>query len=82
MPAFKLNDKHCYQIRFIGAIEDDFILSYCPSATMVEHQDKATLLSNILTDQSGIVGLIRHLHNVGCTILDFSIEQEGELPVE
>lgn len=43
--------------------------SFCPSGTTLTHEDDSTLVANIQTDQAGIVGLVRHLHNLGCTLI-------------
>jgi hypothetical protein len=59
-----------YTIKLSGESEDDFLASFCPAGTTLEHQEGNTLLSNICTDQSGILGLIRYLHNMGYTILE------------
>jgi hypothetical protein len=43
--------------------------AYCPPETVLACEGEAATLSNIHADQSAIVGLVRHLHNLGCTIL-------------
>lgn len=62
-------DAQIYQIRLRGQLDDEFVASFCPAGTTLTHGENVTLLSNIETDQSGIMGLVRHLHNLGCTIL-------------
>lgn len=68
----KKNDQRLYQIRFSGKVDDDFVTSFCPPGIIIERNVDITLLTNIRTDQSGIIGLIRHLHNLGCTILSMN----------
>jgi hypothetical protein len=58
-----------YQIRLRGQLEENFVASFCPEGTCLIHEGDTTLLANMVTDQSGIMGLLRHLHNLGCTIL-------------
>lgn len=66
------NDQRLYQIKFSGQVDDDFVTSFCPPGLTIERDGDITCLSNIHMDQSGIIGLIRHLHNLGCTILSMS----------
>lgn len=63
-------DVQVYQLRLREPLEERFLASYCPPGTTLVQEGDTTLLSNIETDQSGIMGLIRHLHNLGCTILE------------
>ena len=62
-------DMRVYQIRLSGQMDEDFVNAFCPAGTLRTDEGKTTLLANIRTDQSGIIGLIRTLHNLGCTIL-------------
>jgi hypothetical protein len=64
----------CYQLKLAGPLDEEFVRSFCPPGLTLEHEGDTTVLSNILTDQSGIIGLIRHLHNLGCTILTMTGE--------
>ena len=66
------SDRRCYQLKITGQLDDDFVSSFCPPETIIQRESDTTLLSNIRTDQSGILGLIRHLHNLGCTILSMT----------
>jgi len=68
----KKNDQRLYQIKFSGKVDDDFVTSCCPPGIIIERNVDITILTNIRTDQSGIIGLIRHLHNLGCTILSIN----------
>ncbi len=62
----------CYTLKLSGTLEDEFTSSYCPAGTVLIYENGTTSLSNIRADQSGIIGLIRHLHNLGCTILSLN----------
>ena len=76
-------DLRCYMLKLKGTLDDDFVTSFCPAETIVLHEDGTISLSNISTDQSGIIGLIRHLHNLGCTIMSLnsqSIYLENSVP--
>ena len=62
-------DQHVYRITLRGQIDEAFVEAYCPPETVLACEGGAATLSNIHADQSAIVGLVRHLHNLGCTIL-------------
>ncbi|HRJ40304.1 MAG: hypothetical protein KJZ86_27215 [Caldilineaceae bacterium] len=62
-------EMHYYQMRIAGRLDDEFVTSFCPAGTEATWDADGTRLERIETDQSGIIGLIRSLHNLGCTIL-------------
>ena len=66
------HDQRSYTLKLAGLLEDDFISAYCPPETVVLRQDNTTNLTNLHTDQSGMIGLIRNLHNLGYTILSMN----------
>lgn len=67
-----ISDNHSYTLTFSGTLDDDFLVSYCPEGTTLTTANGIATLDQIHTDQSGIIGLIRHLHNLGCVILKVS----------
>lgn len=58
-----------YRITLQGLVDEDFVAAFCPPETDLVHDDGVTVLSNIQADQASMVGLVRHLHNLGLTIL-------------
>ena len=72
-------DQQVYRITLRGLIDEEFVEAYCPPETVLACEGGAAILSNIHADQSAIVGLTRHLHNLGCTLLSLETEQR-ELP--
>ena len=68
-----------YRITLRGQIDEEFVEAYCPAGTVLACEGETAVLANIHADQSGIVGLTRHLHNLGCTLLSLETEQL-ELP--
>ena len=58
-----------YRITLRGRVDEEFVAAYCPAGTLLICDGEATRLCNICADQSAIVGLVRHLHNLGCTIV-------------
>jgi hypothetical protein len=65
-----------YQIKLRGTLDDDFAAAYCPPEAQISTKNDITTLNNLQTDQSGIIGLLRHLHGLGCVILELTIQQE------
>ncbi len=69
---------HLYCLTIKGPVDESFVSAYCPAGTTLAQQAGASCLSNIRTDQSGIVGLVRHLHNLGCTLLALTTDKAEE----
>jgi predicted acetyltransferase len=69
-----------YQIEVRGRVDEKWLRSLDGSAEIIvdntRQVDNITVL-NVHTDQSGIVGLVRRLHGLGMTILQFQIVQDG-----
>ncbi len=66
-------DTHSYTLRISGTIDADFLASYCPTGTTMTIHDGFLTLSNLRTDQAGILGIIRQLHNFGCLLFSLSV---------
>ena len=62
-------EEQVYRITLRGQIDEEFVEAYCPPETVLACEGEAAILSNIHADQSAVVGLVRHLHNLGCIIL-------------
>jgi hypothetical protein len=73
-----ISETRCYTLILAGPLEDEFIAACFPAETNIASQDGRTILSGIHTDQSGILGLLRQLHNLGCVILEMTIDREQE----
>ncbi len=70
-----MNELCDYHIRLRGQVDEAEINTMSPlHMTTVQTSADATLFT-IHTDQSGLIGLMRHLHGLGFVIL--SIEREG-----
>ncbi len=67
-----ISDNRSYTLTFTGSLDADFLASYCPAGTTLTTANGNAILDHIYTDQSGIIGLIRHLHNLGCVIFKVS----------
>lgn len=62
-------DVYTYTLTFAGAVDEDFLASFCPEGTTATAVDHRTTLTHLRTDQAGVIGVIRRLHNLGCTLL-------------
>jgi hypothetical protein len=63
------SDIRYYSLRIFGTLDADFLASYCPSGATMTIHNKYVVLSDLRTDQAGIIGIIRQLHNFGCILL-------------
>lgn len=68
-PHTSQQDQRVYRITLRGQIDQEFVEAYCPAGTVLAGEGETVVLANIHADQSSIVGLTRHLHNLGCTIV-------------
>ena len=71
---FENTGLYIYEIKICGTLDADWVAAYCPVDVKIVQDESNTTLSNIHADQSGIIGLIRSLHNSGYIILSFQIE--------
>jgi hypothetical protein len=60
-----MNDTHIYHIQLQGMIAETEINNMSPLRLEREWSDTAVTLFAVRTDQSGLVGLLRYLHNLG-----------------
>lgn len=65
-----------YTLKLRGDLDEDFATSFCPPETTLSRAEETLTLSNLHTDQSGLIGLIRQLHNLGHVIISLNSEQE------
>jgi len=62
------SDTRFYILRISGTLDADFMASICPAGATMTVMDEHIILTNLRTDQSGIIGIIRQLHNFGCIL--------------
>lgn len=67
---------HTYSLTLSGKLDDDFISAHCPAGVTLTTAGEITTLANLHTDQAGILGLLRALHNLGLTILEMNTSIE------
>ncbi len=65
-----------YTLTLHGELDADFASTFCPPETTFACDGKTITLANLRLDQSGLIGLLRQLHNLGCVILALESELE------
>ena len=70
-----MDDIGIYHIQLRGRVDEDEINEMSPlQMTVIRANTTATLLT-VSTDQSGLIGLMRHLHGLGFVLLSVMREQ-------
>ena len=70
-----MDDICTYLIRLRGQMDEDELNALSPLQMRVERVDPAATLLTVCTDQSGLIGLTRHLHGLGFVFLSVMREQ-------
>jgi len=65
-----MNDTCTYLIRLRGQVGEEEINALSPLQLMVTCVEPDATLFTVCTDQSGFIGVIRHLHGLGLVFLD------------
>ena len=66
-----------YTLTLHGELDTDFASTFCPPETTLACDGKTLTLTKLRLDQSGLIGLLRQLHNFGCVILALESKQES-----
>ena len=70
-----MHDICAYQIEVQGQVDENDLNAMSPLTMTVVRMDAAATLFTTLADQSGLVGLIRHLHGRGFVLLSIVRER-------
>ncbi|MBN1660425.1 MAG: hypothetical protein JXA93_18645 [Anaerolineae bacterium] len=65
-----MDDQRSYLIRLEGQAGEGEINATSPLRVAVVRAGEAGTVLSVCTDQSGLVGLIRHLHGLGFVLLE------------
>jgi hypothetical protein len=71
-----------YTLTLGGNLDTNFASNFCPPETTLAYDMNTLTLANLRLDQSGLIGLLRQLHNLGCVILSLESDQESLCPNE
>ncbi len=69
-----MDDMRTYHIQIRGQIEEAEVNALSPLHMTAEQVNAAITLLVVRTDQSGLIGLLRHLHGLGFELV--SVESE------
>lgn len=64
-----MNDNDVYHIQIRGQVNEEEINAISPVRMEQERADTAVTQFAVQTDQSGLIGLLRHLHGLGFVFL-------------
>lgn len=70
-----LDDTCTYQVEVYGQVSEDELNRLSPRHITVVQTDTTSTLFTITTDQSGFIGLVRHLHGRGFVFLSMKRDQ-------
>jgi hypothetical protein len=77
-----MEDRRTYQIKVHGQIDEDDLNAISPfRIRLVSARETATRFT-VQTDQSGLIGLLRHLHGRGLIILSISCKPGSTSSIE
>jgi hypothetical protein len=71
-----LQETQTYSLILSGSLDEDFLSAYCPEGAVLTQCGSQTRLDNLQTDQSGILGILRALHNLGILVLQMNTSAE------
>ncbi|MCQ3937636.1 MAG: hypothetical protein DPW18_11405 [Chloroflexi bacterium] len=70
--SISLNSQNRYEIKVHGQLDDSLLGWFGEAKVRVEtlpDDNQVTMLSNVVMDQAGLVGLIRRLHGHGIVLI-------------
>lgn len=73
----KFNDVRTYKIQIDGRVEEADFHASSPLPFVIKHIEGGNTMVTVKTDQPGIIGMIRHLHGLGLTLISISFTQEN-----
>ncbi len=70
-----MNDICTYHIQLQGQVDAGEVNAMGPLQVTLERAEPVATLFSVSTDQSGLIGLLRHLHGLGLILLSVSCER-------
>ncbi len=70
-----MNDWCGYRVQIVGQVDEHEVNATSPLEMKVERVEADSTWLSVHTDQSGFIGLMRHLHGLGYVLL--SIDRKG-----
>lgn len=81
---FNLNSENVYEITVWGEIDVSWLTDFGEvdvQTEIIAGRGHQTTLAKVVTDQAGLVGLIRRLHGLGVVLLSVRHAPETDYPV-
>ena len=72
LPSISLNSQNRYEIQVYGQVDDSWLDLFGTSkvhSEILADNGQVTTLSDLIMDQSALVGLIRRLHGLGIVLI-------------
>jgi hypothetical protein len=70
-----MNDACTYHIQLDGQVDEGEVNAMTPLQITLERAEPAATLFSVSTDQSGLIGLLRHLHGLGLILLSVTCDR-------
>ncbi len=70
-----IDDIHTYYIEVRGPVTQEDLNAASPVRLDVVQAAESRAVFSACTDQSGLIGLLRHLHGMGILLLSVSVDQ-------
>jgi hypothetical protein len=77
-----MNDMCTYHIQLRGQVDEGEINAMSPLQMTVQRADTTATLFTVRTDQSGLIGLMRHLHGLGFVLVSVSRADTDESVID
>jgi len=75
-----IDDIHNYIIKVNGYVEQDDINAASPVNISVDWANESATNLLACTDQSGLIGILRHLHNMGFVLIAVQVNESSSQP--
>ena len=79
--SISLNSQNRYEIQVYGQLDDSWLDLFDEAKVHSEilvDNSQATIFSDLVMDQAGLVGLIRRLHGHGIVLISIRLESPGK----
>ncbi len=73
-----MKDVRRYLILLNGRVDESEINPLSPVMVTAENAEQAATLLAACCDQSGLIGLLRHLHGLGLELLSVTLDEAGD----
>lgn len=77
-----MKDNHTYLIQLRGPVDVDELNAMGPSEVKPIQVNTPATSFTICTDQSGLMGLLRHLHARGLALLSITTSKKNDVVIE